>query len=173
VSKTNPVAKLTGNIIEHLFIFQDMKSEIIRYYHFDSKLINAIVDYIYHNSNNVFIRVPDDYFIECHRGTGAAISFKHVTVYKNYEVKPATCEEVFRLDLSITLTHDETEMERYENISFLVPVDLELNFTEEKFNKWIDGLEKGKNAREEVEELKVLEKLQKKYPNHCVTVKDN
>jgi hypothetical protein len=56
-----------------------------------------------------------------------------------------------------------------ESVSIQVPIDLELEYTKEKFDKWISELEEEKKSKDREEDLKLIEMLRVKYPEKFVS----
>lgn len=160
---------LAPDIIAHTRIYQDAESAIKKYFHFDSKLMRAIHKHIGYAKDCVLIDRPADicHYSEC----GAAVHFKDITVWGtqwkyNDETKRNEPYEIDYFGLDITVEyHDENEdRDVTRQYTINVPIDLEINFTEEKFNVWINELAQKRNLEREEKDKEAIKALLKKYP---------
>lgn len=170
------IAKLAKpDIIEHVKATQEMCHETFRYFLCDSSLFKAIRNHIIsadksESKDCAFFKFPAEKEIVWHRGTGASIRFKNITVHgDDYGKTPPTPCPFYTLELEVSyiLSEDRTidyppeSDERYE---IAVPIELERNFTETGFSKWIDELREKRDKERHGKELQILEELIKKYP---------
>jgi len=157
---------------QHLRKIQDMKDQLYDYFRYDSKAFRAIEDYIYkHQGFNALVDHPVDHRIPCHRGTGPAINYVGASVYAmDYSVRPAKEADVYRLEINVGYVHkdeweDEYPTERFKKFEIQVPVDLEADFTQEKFRAWIDALAEQKKKKIQAEAVKQMRKLKAEHPD--------
>jgi hypothetical protein len=156
---------LAPNIIDHVRIMQKAEAAMRWYFHARSKLMRAIHKHI-SNPNAPCVIIDRPYSIATYRGTGAAIHFKDMTVYGTQFDGNSKPYEVDFYQLKIEVEYDdEDEGYKGDKIYMIdVPIDLEINFTEEKFDAWVGELAKKRASEKEAKDREVLEALLKKYP---------
>ena len=155
MSVTKPVAKLNGvNIIDYLFTLQEMKSQVSKHFNFDSPLWKAIYSHIHKESENpAFFDIPQNYRISLVQGIG----FQSVLAY-------AFNSKTILIQFEVGFLEEDSNDNLVRSYHIECPVDLELDFTEEKFDGWLKEVRAKKDLKRTEEELEVLETLVKKYP---------
>jgi hypothetical protein len=191
--KQRPSYVLTGgNIVEHIFAQQELKSQTRSYFHF-SPLWRAIRNHIsdnglgesygYNSTENTsqrrhdinkvvlidppFDRLEEDnsYLgVKSYRGGGYAISFKDVAIYGS---PTGPHNEAQNLDLKI-----EVEWEGdYESFTktYTIKIPLALckvseDLIEEAFDNWIKAIRKDNERTKREKDAKEFRALAKKYP---------
>lgn len=146
-----------GNIITHLREMQSLRENCRKYFSYKSKFFRALKDHI--GSEDCVFDLRGE--VVWHRGTGIDVSFRGATVWAlDYQQDPPKEPDVFSIDFEVTV-EDEYGQEQRRSFSIGVPVDLEFNFTVEKFNKLID------KKRKEIDYkiVEELERLIEKYPD--------
>jgi hypothetical protein len=160
---------LADNIIDHIRKVQDAEMATRNYYNRNSKCWRAIVKHIADPNNECWI--IDNRPENIHRcsGTGPVIHVDDTTVwgtqfrgsgptFESYEV------DEYELRFSISYYDEDDDRDKSKSYSVRIPIDLEINFTQEKFDAWVEGLKKSKIAIKEDKERKELAKLLEKYP---------
>jgi hypothetical protein len=149
---------------------QEMKCEIRKYFHFDSKLWRAIQNHIWHVAqDNALIDWPEGFLIVVNRGTGAAITHLGCCIpIADYSVTPPKPSNAYVLDLDVSFINEEDRHmdyppEKMLSYSLVVPIALEENFTQEGFDAWIAQEHKKKEAKTIKTAVERLNKL-KKHP---------
>lgn len=170
-----PIAKLTGsNIIEHIKAIQEMDDQTHRYYCSDSELFKAIKDHIAtadRDKDCALLDLKAEEAIPWHRGTGPSISFRKAFVYYGDD-------NTYVLNIEISFIYTEDSYQDYppehsRKYEIKVPIDLEINFTKEAFDKWIAEIYKNKLEKKNNDEYKKLEELIKKFPKEAMNILRN
>jgi hypothetical protein len=151
------------NIIDHIKKMQDDERVLRDYYRSQSKLMSAI---IYHLVREPRVLIDCDKPIPCYRGTGYGIHFVEATVCgtqyngnKPYEV------DYYYLKFSVDFEDEDYSEGKYtQNFEIRVPKDLEVNFTQEKFDQWIGKLLEEKYAIIKHKDREKFDELARKYP---------
>lgn len=127
---------LRGSFVAHMNLLGKVKSELEHYFRIKSKCWRAIVDHLYKIKDCVIVQHPKDYFIPFDHAHGPCIRTKSAFLYVD---QTAT---VYGLSMAVTYVHEEERdsyrpngTERHYHIQ--VPIDLEVEFTQEKFDAWI------------------------------------
>lgn len=164
-----------GNIIAHMRHMADCKEARFSYFHRHSKLWRKLWQHL-QEDNNGLIEHPENSLIVVHRGSGHAISLRDTHLYaKNYETRPPTESTVFGMDVEIEYIEEDNRGMDYppsfvRKYSIQVPCELELNFTDKAFSKWINLKISEQTADKILKEQKMLLKLMKLHPEF---VKEN
>lgn len=162
------------NIIEHMRLIIDLEEQKKKHFHFDSKVWKAIRDNVAYKDD--LVKHPEDHLIMSYRGTGRAVSLKHVQLYcKDYTVKPAKEHDTVGFEVEVEYIHEDDNT--YENpptitkkTTLQVPIGLLTNFTKAKFNNWVKKAKAEREAEEKERELKTLKSLMDKYPDDVATM---
>ncbi len=160
-------AELLGDIIEHMRFMADCESEKNKYFYWDSELWKAIRNAIEHNE---LIKHPENSRIHYNQGTGADITLKNVHLYAmNYAVKPPEEPTVFAMEIEIEYVamdedgyNDKLFTEKH---TLQVPVALEVEFNQNKFEAWAYEQRAVRIAKEKEVDLVKLRELMEKYPD--------
>jgi hypothetical protein len=163
----NEYGLLAEDIIAHTRIVQSAESAIKTYFHRHSKLMRAIHKHIGNPNAECFIidRPPNPIcrYSEC----GAAVHFKDLTVYGvqfDKDNKPYMPED-FQLTIEVEYEDEDTYNDTCTRSYWIsVPIDLEVNFTQEKFNAWVNGLAQKRKDEREAKDKEAMQTLLKKYP---------
>lgn len=164
---------LGKNIIEHMGHLSTALDASKSYWSRESKLWRAISNHISGNHINakkhgcVIIDKPKQEngsprSIRSYRGTGPDISIEEVSCYKNDK------NIMFRFQVAYCPDGDyyyaeESCNDEHQTYWIYVPKELELDFTQEAFDKWVEQLKQKKEAEIQEKELKILKQLMKKY----------
>lgn len=135
------------NLATFLRSLSDGKQEVFKYFHYDSKFWKALKKHICEAPRYAcIIQLLAHHSIPSYRGTGPAISFRAAHIGGG-DCSSGTWQESKRyyLEFAITFVHKEcdymenppTQEKTYE---ILVPFDLEINFTQGKFDAWVNGI---------------------------------
>lgn len=104
----------------------------------------------------------------CHRGTGA-VNFREASV--SYSIED---QDFFWITIKVSY-YNEDECYPYDNYDrryiFKVPKDLHINFTEDKFKKWLLDTYSEREKRKEEEIEKHLVEWRKHYPDAFTMVR--
>lgn len=160
-----PDRKLVGaNIVEHLKHEFNVTSATFNYFHFKSKLVRAIQDHVMHGAKECLLIDKEG------RDSSYAVSVKEASAPF---AAPGECQ-MLRLTFEVGFRPlpDDAEyngcdggVDINKRMDVYCPADLELNFTKEKFNLWLNTTIREKNHRErDAKNLKALEELLLKYP---------
>lgn len=152
--KEEQKAKLVnGNIFDHMTKMRDMEEARFRYFHYVSDLWKAIQKHITYAKDCVLIDRKDAVMI--HRAAyGVTLERTNLFSDKNYFAMTIKVEFVPQEEM-----HRECPNTYVETFYLQPPIDLELNFTEGKFNAWLKELKRKRdteNLKEEKAELKRL-----------------
>jgi hypothetical protein len=166
----NPL--LADNIIEHTRIYQRAESAINEYFRSYSKLFRAIHKHIGNpNAECYIIDLPQHCRIMRYSECGAAVHFKDLTVWgTQWKWDEATKRNVpyevdhFGLDITVEYHDEEEDRSVTRQYTINVPIDLEVNFTQEKFDAWISELAQKRKTEREAADKEALESLLKKHP---------
>ena len=155
---------MADDIIAHVRLMQDGERETKMYFRSDSEAWTAIQKHISYAKECAFFERTDS--IRSYRGTGPAVHFRDITVYGT-QFKGSTPYEVdfFQIDVDIEFENDEYADEtRHDRLHINVPFDLELNFTQEKFDAWIAEKLEERKKKEGNKDREIFDTLLKKYP---------
>lgn len=135
--------KLLGdNIFDHLINLRNGKSDMRSYFHWKSPVWRAIQCYFNETKErwvNLIGEHPDKILVT-HPGTGADVTVKNAYIdwHKN---------DIMVLEIFVSFYDDDYNSETVETFTLYVPKDLELNFTQEKFDSWATRSGKQKKRR--------------------------
>ncbi len=166
---TKSMAKLEGNVVEHMRLIADLKEQKQKHFHFDSKLWKAIRDSI--GKEGILVDHPEECLLMTHRGTGHAISLNSVHLFgKNYEESPPVEQPTFFMEVEVEyVREDDTHMDHPPTFTrktpLNVPVTLAIDFQQEQFDLWVAKLKNRKEQEQQDAELAQLRELVKKYPS--------
>jgi hypothetical protein len=154
-----------SDIVEHLRHTGECESATFTFFRYYSKAWQAIHENICKDQDCVFVD-HEGRSLFWHRGSGP-VSFRSASLYAPKSFSPRV-ESGIRLELAIDYYRDEDRSDesatRTESVIIGVPIDIELNFTPKKFNAWIAELKKERDFKRSKEDLVMLVKLAKKYP---------
>lgn len=134
--------KLKGNIIEHMLEKQDMSDQTRRYFEHKSKFFRALEKFVvnYAPKEESIFCYSQNFLDEgmrvlrsnCH----LSIDFRRAVIYG---ISAGNTERNFDLTFSVTYEYEHNECNRLDKeYTICVPSDLELNFTQKKFDAWIN-----------------------------------
>lgn len=160
-----------------------IKDDLYTYFRRFSKTYKAIVEYIT-KAKEECVLIEKTGPILMARGTGPCISYRSCHMYSDdYSSKKVNGlavpipSPVFCLSISVRMVdsddvecgmEDPREFER--NFDIQVPLDLEQNFTQKKFDAWIKEKKRIVNEKQAGIDRKELARLVKKYPNHAASL---
>jgi hypothetical protein len=142
------ISKFGGkNLVTFLRSLSDGKQEVFKYFHYDSKFWGALKQHICKAPRFAcVIKLPARCKIPSYRGTGPAISFRSVHIGGG-DCSSGEWQESNRYCLKFAITFvlkDDDYMEnpptQEKTYELLVPFDLEKNFTQSKFDTWVNGI---------------------------------
>lgn len=165
--------KPVENVIKHLETMVEMRNEIEWHFRIKSKLYDATKEYIVKNKDNAFCSHPQNYIVTCHRGTGLGVRIidcgiwgqecKENKLLQECKENKLLPREVFWIRLEIEFFNEEENHEIIKKKEINFPLDLEENFSDEKFQLWVKEKEKQKKDKDSEIELKLLKNLMQKY----------
>ena len=160
--KERPLYVLEGNIIEHLRKINDMRNQANMYFHFGSKLWRAVERHIALDPDQALATFPQGMSLRGGRNT-YGINRRECGLYAQEwdDGKPVQPIK-FWVEFSANLVNNEEE-EFSRNYSVNVPIDLELNFTEDKFKAWTDALKKERDNKINAKEFEEYQRLKAKF----------
>jgi 5'(3')-deoxyribonucleotidase len=161
------------NVFAHIRHTLELKERTLWYFRTQSKLWKAIVEHICHDKNVILAPKPvDDAVVAMHRGTGPAISLKDVGVW-GQDIKEGKDDQgkftgyIFRevafwMKVKVDWYSEEVgdEVHREYKLDH-VPCILELEFSNKKFDEWVESLAQEKAANITIS---MMEKLAEKLP---------
>jgi hypothetical protein len=159
---------LAPTIAGHLKTIQDAGRATHWYFRTGCRFVKALEDHIIKAGQKTCVIDKEDRRISYHRGTGAAIEVKNPVFHIGLDDEPDSIS--FKLEVGFEplendaeYTHDGSgDVERAYHINF--PVDLEENFTTEKFNSWITKTRARLRAETDKTEHRFLEKMIQRHP---------
>ena len=167
--------KLSGNIIEHMRLINELSAQQFTYFHSYSKLwihIRASIE-----EEAALVDHPRYFQIEYRRGLGAAIRIEEIRLLpQNFSVNPPTEGQYFRFKISVTYYEvDEDGAHDYYSSTFTrryhidAPIALATHWDLERFKEWVSEV-----RVEAVEEKKseAIYKLQQMINAHPKAAKD-
>ncbi len=178
---------LGENIVEHLRKCKEAHRATTSYWR-RSKLWRAIRDYIGDNSKKECALGDKPVFgygrdkkvadVRWYKGTGPSIHLDDVDLCPSIHLDDVDLcgkgGEVYfsmRIEVEFVADEDEAYWADYsrdpgteKHFHIIVPIELELEFSKEKFDEWIKAEMKEKKERTKKEEVEKLRELVKKYP---------
>jgi hypothetical protein len=167
-----------GNVIDLLRQVRDAGIMINRYFHWDSPVLKAIENYIWKANPCLLIDRPlngDGKEMAVRTGRGqVCVSFakaeaRGVSYATN---KPVECE-YYTLEVRVVFYDEEEDYNVEKKYSFNIPIDLEENFTEEKFDAWVKNTVDANRRNAMFSELPKLKALIAKYPDEAKKLLSN
>jgi hypothetical protein len=139
-----------SDIIAHMQKMGEMESARRKYFYFCSKLWKAIEKHITYEVDCVLIEREADVVVH---NSGSSVSLKETHLYSGEWTHPEKGlgvlveATVFSMEIEVTFCpkdeQDRDDPSFYRKSYYLQPpIELERNFTEKAFDKWIDGLKK-------------------------------
>lgn len=166
ITKTNKL--LASDIIEHTRIYQEAKNAIKSYYYFNSNLMRAIQKHIARAENCVLIDRTGQVNWD---SSGYAVRFKDIMVFGpqwRYNKETGRDEryelDYFNLDIVVEYYNEEDDKTENNQYTIKVPIDLEINFTQEKFDAWINEMTEKFKIKQEKKDKETFDALRKNYP---------
>lgn len=131
-----------------------------------SRLWRAIRDHIADDSDCVLIERKGR--IASFRGTGASVNFVEAQAHRQLGGNGSGVAEFFTLTVSVRYWlepgDDENRDTTQEDYRIMVPIDLELAFSDRKFSAWLSKLRRIRNSDHEAKDMADLKRLVKSYP---------
>jgi len=127
--------KITGQeAYDMMLVIMENKPKIKEHFYHNSELWKAIKEHIISDDRSI-IFIKDE--IISYRGTGPSILLTNVYAYppqysKNEKIIPT----VFCMEITINTTDDDNYTHQ-KDFKLDVPIDLLINFSKEKFDKWV------------------------------------
>lgn len=151
------------NIEDALKMTAEVKEHISRYFHYKSLFFKALQKQICDKeSENGIIYFPKDMSVSCSI-SGVGILFKEASI-SHFHID----QNFYKLKFEVHYVYNEQDNydvvdEREYKID--VPLDLEMNFTQEKFDKWVEQKGEEDKTRKEKELRHELSRVKSRYPN--------
>lgn len=147
-------AVLDGNIIEHMQKMIKMKEAKDSYFRRVSPTVKALLKEI---PKGELVHLPKNCELHYYSCSGCC-SFKEAILHYPLSFHPPVAGSEFTIRINVNYSDgDDGGREYCKEVSFSIPVDLELNFTTAKWNAWIStdlDLYKEKRQKELEEEIK-------------------
>lgn len=163
---------LTGeNIREHLLHAQQVEKATWSHFRSHSPLFKALYEHVRTASEKTCIVEREGREVSCHRGTGYAVEIQDPILH--FALPGETEVLSFQLRVGYCPLEDDAEYDSQggrdvERVYRLYcPIDLELNFTKEKFDLWIKEMREKQDAELLKKERKVLDRLLKRHPKYA------
>lgn len=156
------------NIVQHLTNLNLLEHQKKNYFRNNSKLWKAIFEHIYYAKKCVLIDRDESKYGEAveiisYRGSGAAINLKNVEIRGIYQPN----EKPF-LSFTFEIEYGGECFSNYsKTYSIDIDTDLEINFTKEKFDNYIQQLKNTKEEKNKQNDLYMLDMLVRKYPEQA------
>lgn len=167
-----------GNIIDLLRQVRDAGVMINRYFHWDSSVLKAIENHIWKANPCLLIDRPrngDGEEMKVKTGGGqVCVSFVKAEArgLSYAENKPVEAEyytlevrEYYTLEIRVVFEDEDGDVER--RYSFNIPIDLEEDFTEEKFEAWVKYTIENNRKNSMYYEIPKLKALIEKYSDEA------
>lgn len=148
------------NVIEDMHKMFEMKYDIREHFSRFSKVFRAIVHHIRFAQKCAFFDIEGSY---------CDVSFSNFYIHS----KTSNSSNEFEITVSVEIDHeDDWDDNKYVDCRIIIPVDLEVNFTEKKFKTWVAKLLREKREKEKEEAIIELRRLGKLFPNELKVLKD-
>jgi len=151
------------NIVDHILKLNEMENARQRYFYLISPVWKAIRDHISRSKECGLIK-RDERLIRSYRGLGASVQLKNVHLPKIDNPKNI-------LDFEIEVEYIQEGEEGAERPATYkkkywinVPSELELDFTQRKFENWVKKEKAKMDAEIKKSDLEKIKQLKKKYP---------
>ena len=143
------------NVIEDMRKMFKMKYDIRDHFSRHSKCFRAIRHHIRNAQKCAFFDIEEG---------GSDVDFSNFHIHSDSSTE-------FDITVSVEIEDDDSYNNEYVDRRIIIPVDLEVNFTEKKFNTWVAKLLREKREKEKEIAIKELSRLGKLYPNELKTLK--
>lgn len=162
---------LAPNVVEHIKLMQTGERATDWHFRVRSKFAKALQAHIVGASDKTCIIDKGGRAVSCHRGTGYAVNVKDVCVHF---AMPGEVEYMsFKVSVGLEPLEDDVEYEGREfrdhntEHRFSCPTDLELDFTQAKFDLWVRKTKEEVDAERLSKERKQLDFLLKRHPKYA------
>jgi len=152
-----------GNIVAHMRHIAGLQRMVDTYFHMYSKLWRKIEHHIANDQDQVLVEFPKTWQV---RGSRASYGVHRQScgIYAMDFVdgvpKPP---KTFWMDIRVDFTDEEEGNEFSKSFHVNVPVDLELDCTDEKFDAWIASIRKIRDDKVNARELAEYQRLKLKF----------
>jgi len=151
-----------GNIITHLENISKLNEDIYPHFTYDSPLYRAIEKHVL-SPDCILIERPKDLYY--YRGCGA-MRFIRVFIW----ARPTSPDDKMlilprdKFSIEFSLSFIDSEEIKQKTFQVLIPLDLEVKFTQAKFDSWVDKIARKRKAENQKADLQQLSSLMAKYP---------
>jgi hypothetical protein len=162
---------LATNIVEHLKIVQKARRATDEHFRGRSDFFDALREHVRVATDAKCVIDREGRAVSCHRGTGYAVTLADPCVHF------ALPGEVEHMSFNLRVGFEPLENDdAYETRAFRdverefrldCPVDLELNFTQAKFDLWAKATKEKLDAERLKKERKQLDRLLKRHPKYA------
>jgi hypothetical protein len=162
---------LADNVVEHIKMVQNANRATDWHFRVGSKFFDALREHIRTAKDATCVIDREGRSISCHRGTGYAVELKRPCVH--FAMPGETEHMSFYLHVGFEATEDDAEYDSMHSrdvereYRLYCPVDLELNFTKEKFSLWTKSMKEELDKECLKKERKELDRLLKRHPKYA------
>jgi hypothetical protein len=161
------ITKYDGKqVYEMISTINKLDSEIKKYFHFDCLIWKAIFKHIADSDDCVIVK-KDKGNIKCYRGTGPSISMRDYHKYcTQYDKNNKPHEpDVFSFEICVEYEDlDNCEGEWKRQYDIIIPLELLTDFTQKKFDDWIEALRTKRDNLQRTLDIDKLKELMELYP---------
>lgn len=163
---------LRDGLVAHMRLQADLQDELHKYFYFKSPTWKAIIREVSQKKrDNGLVVIPKDMHIPTHRGTGPAMSFKGAWMpgldYLPGGVKKEQDYFGIRFVIGYVYDDDDSDMpnEKEKTYDLNVPTDIELNFTQDKFDAWVATVKAERDKFDRDHAKMQLDEIRLKFPD--------
>lgn len=164
---------LRGGLVAHMRLQSELEDELSKYFYFKSPLWKAIIREVYkgQGQDSGLVKPQPDMHIPSHRGTGPSVSCKSAWMPgMNYLPDGGKEEQNYfgiRFVVGWVYNDDTSEhpQEKERTYDLNVPVDLETNFTQEKFDAWVATLRAERDELDRKDAKRQLDEIKARFPD--------
>lgn len=166
MSNKERTSDVCENISEHLRKIRNFNTDVRHYFYWDSPVMKAIKKHLLGDAVTL-ITFPQDYCnldMEVRTcSAGPSIRFRNAYAADVYPHLDSLLEpDFFYLEITVNFVSENDEVDK--DYIFKIPIDLEENFDQEKFDIWAKQEGEKFFQTKKRKDLPVLEKLMKLYP---------
>lgn len=161
---------IAPDIAEHLRIIQKANRATDWHFRVGSRFFDALREHVRTAPNTKCIVDRENRKVSCHRGTGYAVELRDPILHF---ALPGEVENLsFTLRVGYEPLEDDPEYDHDHTrdvgreYRLYCPIDLELNFTREKFNLWTKHTKEELDKERLKQERKELDRLLKRHPKY-------
>lgn len=164
---------LTGaNIQQHLEYAQAAERATHSHFRLYSLFVKALAEHVRTASDADCVVDREGRSVSCHRGTGYAIELKDPILH--FALPGETKMLSFKLHVGYEPLDDDPERDSLGNrdvervYRLYIPIDLELNYTQEKFNLWAKKMKSELDAEKLEKERAQLDRLLARHQDYAI-----